>query len=216
MSWKEVSASVQQSPRRGFILVFSFIALTLLIIAALSVAMIATVDRQNAGISGKSNNAFQVADSGVEAVLKRAYKDADNTLTDVADALPHDGSSGKCTNGTISTNAGYEVTFYDKNGTALDCYSTTWRTDVDSIKSVGTSGGTVRAINTAVAASGGSGITGGCVLSNTILANPWGNGCKSSGGTYGSCSDAADSDYKCGPTSYDSVGSYYYCVCVKG
>ena len=139
-------------PNKGSVLVFSLIVLSIVLsivlFAALSVAVVNVSNRKSAGSTGQSVQSFQVADSGVELMLKKIYKDPTNV------ALSSLGTA--CTSGVVSTSVSgglVRVSFFDDaNAQVTDCASTTWRESLAKIKVEGTSAGTTRVIETAVAA----------------------------------------------------------------
>lgn len=142
--------------KKGSVLVFSLIILSLMLISALSVATISVNESKSALTGSKSNRSFQVADSGVELVLERIYKGSYATLNALAASL---GTTCNANGEMIATlNAGtdssYTISFYGTTGkfTSGDCASATWRTRLTGIRSEGTSGNTVRAVEVAVKA----------------------------------------------------------------
>jgi uncharacterized membrane protein len=66
-------------PNKGSVLVFSLIVLSIVLSAALSVAVVNVSNRKSAGSTGQSVQSFQVADSGVEMALEAIYK-GNNTI----------------------------------------------------------------------------------------------------------------------------------------
>ena len=138
---------------KGSVLVFSLIVLSIVLSAALSVAVVNVSNRKSAGSTGQSVQSFQVADSGVEKTLKEIYKGSYTDLNAMAGAL-----SSSCTPGSgkfapFNVSGGTaSVTFFNTNNQPIECTSPTWRDDVAKIKVEGTSAGTTRVIETAVAA----------------------------------------------------------------
>lgn len=134
-------------PRKGSVLVFSLVILSFLLVAALSVAVVSVTERRGSLATEKSSRSFQVADSGMEVILYKIYKENDvalpvhPTLTDL---------DSSCNNGEItgSTATGtYIISFYRKqNNKFTSCSDTSWRTEIIKIKSEGTSGNTTRAV----------------------------------------------------------------------
>lgn len=144
------------SCKRGSVLVFSLIILSLMLVSALSVAVVSVNERKSSLTGSKSSRSFQVADSGVELVLERIYKGSYATLNALAASL---GTTCNAKGEMIATlNAGadssYTISFYGSTGkfTSGDCASATWRTRLTGIRSEGTSGNTVRAVEVAVKA----------------------------------------------------------------
>ena len=56
-------------PKKGSVLVFSLIVLSILLSAAVAVATVSVSNRKSTLSTDKSNQSFQVANSGVELVL---------------------------------------------------------------------------------------------------------------------------------------------------
>jgi hypothetical protein len=209
-------------PRKGSVLVFSLVVLSFLLVAALSVAVVSVTERRGSIATDRSNRSFQVADSGAEIVLQKIYKGNSSDLMALASAV---GGTTICNSGVISgsTSSGdYKISLYDDTGNQLtNCTDQTWRDQVARLKSEGTSGNTVRAVEVAVAASPTPGITGGCSALKGGIADRWGSGCKSSYTSYelGSlCNRVADTGYACGSTAAAADGYSVMereCVCVK-
>ena len=139
-------------PNKGSVLVFSLIVLSIVLSAALSVTVVNVSNRKSAGSTGQSVQSFQVADSGVEKALKEIYKGSYTDLNAMRASIT---GSTACSGGKFSfpvSGGSSTVTFFDADNTIIDCASTTWRDDVAKIKVEGTSVGTTRVIETAVAA----------------------------------------------------------------
>ncbi|MDQ5976489.1 MAG: hypothetical protein QG664_402 [Patescibacteria group bacterium] len=142
-------------PKRGSVLIFSLIVLSILLSAAVAVATVSVSNTRSAFSTSKSNQSFQVADSGVELVLQQIYKTVPThaSLNTLAAAL---GGGAACAGGAI-TKAGVaggdiRVSFYDKDNNLINCADMAWRSKVVAIKSEGTAAGTTRLVETAVAA----------------------------------------------------------------
>ena len=151
---------------KGSVLVFSLIVLSIVLSAALSVAVVNVSNRKSAGSTAQSVQSFQVADSAVEMMLKKIYKDNTNV------ALSTLGSS--CSSGVVGTSVSggtANISFYNSSNVQItDCTSTIWRDDLAKIKVEGTASGTTRVIETAIAAgcswnSIGASVTGDASLS---------------------------------------------------
>lgn len=131
---------------KGSVLVFSLIVLSLLLISALSVATVSVTDKKSVISSEKSNIAFQVADSGVERILQKIYKESPSTLNDL----------GPCSGGVVtgSTASGtYKISFYDNSlipGQLTDCGDSNWRNKAVRLKSNGVFNNTARAVEVAI------------------------------------------------------------------
>jgi Tfp pilus assembly protein PilX len=137
---------------KGSVLVFSLIVLSIVLSAALSVAVVNVSNRKSAGSTGQSVQSFQVADSGVEKALKEIYK---GSYTDLSTMRASITGSTVCSNGSFSfpvSGGTSTVTFFDTDNVVIGCTESDWRNLVAKIKVEGTSAGTTRVIETAVAA----------------------------------------------------------------
>jgi uncharacterized protein (UPF0333 family) len=141
--------------KRGSVLVFSLIVLSVLLSAAVAVATVSVSNRKSTLSTDKSNQSFQVANSGAELVLRQIYKitPIHATLDALAAAL---GGEVSCAGGSIEINnvAGgdVKVSFYDQDDALISCTDRNWRSRVVAVKSEGTAFGTTRLVETAVAA----------------------------------------------------------------
>ena len=139
---------------KGSALIFSLIILTFLLAIAISVAQNAVTEEKSASTTGKSLQAFQVADNGSELFLK-AIKEAnsdDSLLEVLGSGCGDDYYEGNIVGGN------YKIAFYNSEGDQINCSAPL--SEVDRIKSVGTFGSTTRAVDVAVAASGSGNVTG--------------------------------------------------------
>ncbi len=210
---------------KGSVLVFSLLILSIMLVTSLTILSSAVLDRKASLSTGSSTRSFQVADSGVEEVLYQIYKETRATPNAIASAI----TGGSCLNGVISfpvAGGDAEVTLYQDETTVFtDCTDANWRDSVVKIKSEGTAGPTTRAVEVAVAASGG-GITGGCEADDTgggnyNIKNKWGQGCDNNGtsfaaGASNACLGAADTGYSCGPASRNPEDNInWFCNCVS-
>lgn len=144
--------------KNGSALVFSLVVMSLILVAALGAASVSVIEQKNASVTGKSTQAFQVADSAVEIVMKSAITDPLNTdLNEIATGWTCDGGM---VSGTISGNP-VKLKFLklgdDGTGTGnlkpvevKDCATTL--SDVLEVQSIGSYAGTTRSVGTAVAA----------------------------------------------------------------
>lgn len=143
--------SYLSSSPRGSVLVFSMIILAFLLVSGISIATVANSETRSSLSVDRSSVAFQAADGGAETILVQVYSGD-------YDACPGSGSCqlsqlGPCSNGVISGTIGqsaYQVTFYTASGQITSCSNTDWRTQALRIKSVGTHGSTVRAIEAGI------------------------------------------------------------------
>lgn len=165
-------------PKQGSVLVFSLIVLSILLSAAVAVATVSVANRRSTLSTAKSNQSFQVADSGVELVLQQIYKPVPThaNLNALATAL---GGGAACAGGSITktgvAGGDVRVSFFDKDDNLIGCADTNWRSKIVAVKSEGTAFGTTRLVETAVAAGSDFGwvpIDGGGVMNYRRGANP--------------------------------------------
>ena len=168
-------------PKKGSVLVFSLIILSIILSAAITVATVSITNQRSASSTGKSVQSFQVADSGIELALQKIYKGSYSDLNAMATAM---GGGASCAGGTISKNnvvgGNIKVSFYDNDGNLVTCAATDWRDKVVRIKSEGSAFGTTRVVETAVAAAGLScvdySLSSGPVTSTTCESSSLGSG----------------------------------------
>jgi Tfp pilus assembly protein PilX len=211
---------------KGSVLVFSLLILSIMLVTSLTILSSAVLDRKASLSTGSSTRSFQVADSGVEEVLYQVYKGSHATLEDVRSAI--DNTNATCAGGVIEfpvAGGTAKVTFYQDETTvyAGPCSggtATDWRDKVVKIKSEGTAGSTTRAVEVAVAATGG-GITGGCYLQdisgNSQTREEWGVGCDVGYTGVLNCASASATGHECGGMGIPEVyggDEYMYCLCV--
>lgn len=139
--------------QRGSVLIFSLIVLALMLISALALAAVAVSEKKASLATERSSRSFQVADTGVEAVLREIYQANHPDLNALAGAL---GPSASCNGGVITltqSNTEYRVTFFDNSGAQFaSCSDGTWRREVVKLKSQGMSGNTTRAVEVGIKA----------------------------------------------------------------
>ncbi len=140
---------------RGSILAYSLILLGIVLVASIGMMSASVVNFKSVSSSEKSTNAFQVADSGSQAILKMMKKTSESTIGNMI--INDAGGSCSGNNDAVAQSSGsflggsYKVTFQNNNGSTLKCSDNV--ADVASVKSVGTYSNTVRAVQVAVAAS---------------------------------------------------------------
>ena len=204
---------------RGSILAYSLILLGIVFVASIGMMSASVTNLRSVSSNDKSINAFQIADSGSQAVIKMLKSAGGNDLGDVSGVSCSGGDAFVESPGNF-LGGNYKVTFQNSDGETMKCNGAKGKiADVTSVKSVGTYADTARAVQVAVAA-GSGGVTGGCVVSGSLgnISEKWGSGCKDNGQTAGSlrCGPAAASGYECGPMSYDSmVSGTYFCSCAQ-
>lgn len=138
---------------KGSILAFTVVILLVALIIALGIAAVTIFEMKNAGATGKSTMAFQVADSGVEIFLKQkkeAYAIAGKKIKDIypnSGLLECDGS-GYLKGSLESGKKDFFITMYDGSDNSLDCKinKNDSLDDVFKIKSSGKYSGTIRAV----------------------------------------------------------------------
>jgi hypothetical protein len=135
----------------GSALVFALMVMFIILTAALGAASVSMVEQRNSSATGKSTQAFQVADSAVEIVLKKAALDPAGTKLST---LVSDFGGGTCNGGVISGDINgrqVDLSFeYASNQPIFSCDITL--AEVAKVKAVGRFSDTTRAISAAVAA----------------------------------------------------------------
>lgn len=152
--------SLLKRTKRGSIIAFTIILLSILLASGLSVVTVASLEKKSSLSTQKSVVAFQAADSGIERILKRIYIDnspsyavvdinnpmpTDPTLNDVADGLDGVTAGSTCdatTNKIVATSSNepiytFEVSFFDGDDVQISCSDTAWRDKVVRIKTEG-------------------------------------------------------------------------------
>lgn len=140
-----------KSSRRGSVLVFSLLILSILLVTSLTILSTSLLDRKASLSTSSSTRSFQVADSGVEEALYQIYKADHPTLA----ALTASIAGATCSGSTLSfpsVGGNASVTFYEDETTpyAGGCNGTDWRDKVVKIKSEGVAGSNARAVEVAV------------------------------------------------------------------
>ncbi len=134
---------------RGSVLAYSLILLSILLIVSIGMMSSSIVDLKSLSSNDNSVNAFQIADSGSQAIVASIKKDNSGNIGDLATRM---GLS--CSNGLVESsllNGAYKVSFYGDASTApLSCADTL--SGVTSVKSVGSYRDSARAVSVAVAA----------------------------------------------------------------
>lgn len=138
---------------KGSALVFVLIIMFIVLTAALGVASVSVIDQKSSSATGKSTQAFQVADSAVELILKKAVTDPVGTTF---------ASLGACNSATGAVDVSsllslpansVSALFSDSNGVVLSCAAAEYNlSQVAEVKAVAQYGSTTRAISAAVAA----------------------------------------------------------------
>jgi hypothetical protein len=139
-------------PRKGSVLVFSLVILAFLLVSALSVAVVSVTEKRASFATDRSNRSFQVADSGAELILQKIYKGNAVDITTLASNVGGSCVADFITGSTSSSSGTYKISLYDDAGAQLACGDLAWRSKVARLRSEGTSGNTVRAVEVAVAA----------------------------------------------------------------
>ena len=147
---------MKQKKHKASILVVSLLILLIILATALTIATVANKQRQSSLGAGRSSQAFQNADTGVEvamnALVNGTAPNLGGLLTGFAcaqDPTTH--------HAVLKSNNGapYQIEFQLEDSTqATDC-STTPPSTIKNIKSVGSAGSEQRAIQAAVAATNG-------------------------------------------------------------
>ena len=145
-------------PKKGSALIFAMITLTAMMIVAIASYEASMVNQRTATDTEKSVSSFQAADSGVEIlmqIINKEIKDGNaNNFISSLSTIPEFNTTSCVYSGYVSGRK-IEVGLYtDSNATEAsraNC-ATHKISDIASIKSVGSYGGTTRAVSVAVAA----------------------------------------------------------------
>lgn len=148
---------------RGSILAYSLILLGIVLVASIGMMSASVTNLKSVSSSDKSINAFQIADSGSQAVVRMLKEAAGNELRDIS-GVTCDGSDAVVESPANFLGGKYKAIFQDSDGKTLACNDNI--SAVASVKSVGTYSDTARAVQVAVAA-GGCPATGGLVLAGS-------------------------------------------------
>lgn len=142
-------ATYTVSRKKGSVLVFSLLILSLVTVMAIGIASSTVISRKASDATGKSAKAFQVADTGLERVLHAMYKNlqADDSINDLAADI-----SATCNGGKVeltTSDESWHATFHDEQepSGANQMACAAQLIDVVSIKVVGTYLGVTRAID---------------------------------------------------------------------
>lgn len=203
-------------------LIFTLLLLSIALMAALSLATAVVVGTKSARDTNKSVQAFQTADSGVEKILMAIKNNTTDNLSDLGTC------SGGNVTGTVRAGDSYAITLYDGEDKEVSCSDTTRKvSEIRKIKSVGKFGGTVRAVETAVAS--GENITGGCLIKwqgmgqGWIVQSKWGGGCDSKGTHISEaganmeniCENFQVGSAECGILWIQDYANTYSCLCAQ-
>lgn len=137
--------------KRGSVLVFSLIILSIILSAAITVATVSVRNQRSATSTGKSVQSFQVADSGVELALQKIYKGTYTSSDPLATAMTGMACSGTTLTKSDVAGGNVSLTLFDNDGNPINCSDTSWRDKVVKVKSEGSASGTTRVVETAVA-----------------------------------------------------------------
>jgi len=141
------------------ILVVTMMIMGIILVSALSISLVSIQERKASMGANKSNQAYQIADTGIETVMDDIINGDNDQVSDLAGCRPADG--------LIHNDAtGYTVELKDADENKIACNSATDIAEVVHIKSVGTASGQAqRSIEAAVAAGSGE-LEGYCVMSD--------------------------------------------------
>lgn len=144
--------------QKASILVVTMMILGIVLVTALSVSVVSIQQRKASMGSNKSNQAYQVADTGIEKVMDAIVKNRTLSVSDLVGGSFGFSCVTNSNNHAVLKKAGetYEVELKKTtDAETTDCTSATPLSEIASIKSIGTNSGQQRAIEAAVAASGG-------------------------------------------------------------
>jgi len=143
----------KQNNKKGSVLVFTLFVMILTLITGISLMASSLSGRRSTLSSGKSVNAFQVADSGLEIPLAKINEAIDDGVFN--ERIRDLGSNCDNPSDTVYDNISggeYRVSFYDVSDNQLDCnddiFDVADSLVVSKIRSVGTYRNTVRSVET--------------------------------------------------------------------
>ena len=146
---------IREKLKKGSALVFALIILAMLLAIAVAIANVSSRERRLAGINKASSQAFQVADSGAEIVLRKIDKAVMSGTTMKLSNIEGGGCAvidGRAQVQNSVAGGTFAVTLLGQDNNELTTCDVLL-SDVYGLKSVGRYAGTVRAIQTAVATS---------------------------------------------------------------
>lgn len=138
----------QTKPKsKASVLIVTLMIMGIIVTIALSISLVSLKEKRTSLGSARSTSAYQVADSGIEKVMQLIK---DNYAAGTVATIDTDGTC----DGIYNSTQGYQVELKDSAGNIIsDCASAV--SSIVSIKSIGTAGQTQRAIEAAVAVTGG-------------------------------------------------------------
>lgn len=139
---------VLQKLSKGSILAYTLILLFIVLTASIGMFEASITNLRSVSSNDKSTNAFQIADSGSQAVVAKIKKASGSTVGDISGI---DCSGSMATLSSSLFQGAYKVTFLDADEKTLKCNDDISK--ITSIKSVGTYADTARAVEVAVASS---------------------------------------------------------------
>lgn len=133
---------MQKQKFKGSILIFSLIVLGLLLVIAIGIASVSTIERNASILTNKSNQAFQVADSAMEIIKQKIRNNPGVTVGSLEAPCDPNGivALNVITNGTAA------VTFYSDDAGTIKLACADPVSVIKSIKSIGLFGSTTRAV----------------------------------------------------------------------
>lgn len=150
--------------KKASILAYSLIVVSVMIVIATSISVVTVIEKKGAVSTDASVQAYQTADSGVQMAIKeinRIISTGNSSSTSIGSVFANcvDPNSA---DGSIFAGADYKLSFFsdEEGNTPIGCSAMI--DQIKNIKSVGTYKDTARAVQVAVAATGGGLITGGC------------------------------------------------------
>ncbi|QQS15390.1 MAG: LamG domain-containing protein [Candidatus Moraniibacteriota bacterium] len=133
---------------RGSILAYSLILLGIVLVASIGMMSASVTNLKSVSSNDKSVSAFQIADSASQIAIRLLNDTSSGTLKDMVepDTSCPGGSAAAMEDGNF-LGGSYRIVFLDVDGQMLKCGDDV--SDVVSVKSVGTYGDTVRAVQAA-------------------------------------------------------------------
>lgn len=142
--------------RRGSVLAYTLILLSVVLLAAIGIATVSVTNERGSLLSSRSVSSFQVADTGSQAAIVAIREELSsggsklNDLTIAGGGCSNSGGVATIVSASSGTPGKYTLTFYDKDENQLGCSDDL--SQIATVKSVGEYRDTSRAVKVAVAA----------------------------------------------------------------
>lgn len=141
---KAVILKALRTKKKGSVFAYALIVLSFMLVVAAGIASVALVDQKSSSITTKTTQAFQVADSGVEDLMKQMA-----SVSTVGALTGCDAATGRI-KGQIAAGKTYDIAMYRSSGVLVNCANAADAASllsvVSKLKSTGYYGGTERVV----------------------------------------------------------------------